>query len=80
MVALTGIPNVRGQVVYDVYLTDATGTEMKPLPSYISFNQTSGTLVINTNDVSLTGTYFLLFDAYLADAPSESHSYKVVEL
>jgi hypothetical protein len=80
MAALTGIPDVRGPVVYDVYLTDASGTDMKPLPFFISFNRTSGILFINTNDLSLVGTYFLLFDAYLADAPNESHSYKVVEL
>jgi hypothetical protein len=80
MVAFTGIPDVRGPVVYDVYLTDASGTDMKPLPFFISFNQTSGTLFINTYDVTLVGTYFLLFDAYLADAPNDGHLYKVVEL
>jgi hypothetical protein len=64
-------------------MTDSIGSILRPLPSFMTFNQTSLSLTINTADSSKSGTYYLLLDyflSYLITDMNSKHTKRLVSI
>lgn len=77
------IAEICGPVQFGVFLSDESGSSYQALPEFVTFDQDTNVLSINTDDESLEGTYYLLFESSLSfyyDLPSYPSRKDVVKL
>ena len=60
--------------------TDAIGSEVSSLPSFVIFNPNSMSLSIYSSDLSKIRTFYLLFDYFLSRFEEGQHLKKLVKL
>lgn len=81
----TQMPLLCGPISYMLYETNSAGTVQNGLPKFATFTGSTRKLDINTSDISLAGTYYLLLDIFYTEFsgplfPNAYHFTKIIEV